>query len=129
MAGPRRAAQRVLRACHLAADRTVFAAVRGLLIGAIRLYRLTISPLLGPTCRFHPSCSAYGLDSIRVHGAAKGVLLTAWRLLRCNPFNLGGLDPVPARGQWRPDIHPDGRPRAAGLSGPGRTCSREPAAD
>ena len=85
--------------------------LRWLLIGVVGLYRLTISPLLPPTCRFHPSCSAYGLESLKVHGAAKGTLLTAWRVLRCNPWNLGGLDPVPPRGAWRPEINPDGTPR------------------
>lgn len=74
------------------------------LIAAIRGYQLAISPLLPPSCRFHPSCSAYGLESIRVHGAVKGVILGAWRVVRCNPWNDGGVDPVPARGRWRSDI-------------------------
>jgi putative membrane protein insertion efficiency factor len=100
----------VVRWIRLALDRTVFAAIRALLIGAIRVYRWTVSPLLGPTCRFHPSCSAYGLEAITVHGAAKGVALTGWRLLRCNPWNLGGIDPVPDRGHWRPRVDRVGRP-------------------
>lgn len=87
------------------------APVRWVLIGLVWLYRLTVSPLLPPTCRFHPSCSAYGLQALKVHGAAKGSVLAAWRVLRCNPWNLGGLDPVPRRGAWRPDIWPDGRVR------------------
>ena len=85
--------------------------IRSLLIGLIWVYRHTISPMLPPTCRYHPSCSAYGFESLQVHGAAKGALLTGWRVLRCNPFSRGGLDPVPAKGAWRPDIHPDGTPR------------------
>ena len=85
--------------------------IRSLLLGLIWVYRHTISPILPPTCRYHPSCSAYGFESLQVHGAAKGVLLTGWRVLRCNPFSRGGLDPVPAKGAWRPDIHPDGTPR------------------
>ena len=85
-------------------------AALGLLFG----YRYTISPILPPTCRFHPSCSAYTLRSVQVHGLAKGVALGVWRLLRCNPWNAGGLDPVPPRGAWRAEIHPDGTPRDAG---------------
>lgn len=85
--------------------------IRSLLLGLIWVYRHTISPILPPTCRYHPSCSAYGFEALQVHGAAKGTALTAWRVLRCNPFTPGGLDPVPPRGAWRPDIHPDGTPR------------------
>ena len=90
--------------------------IRSLLLGAIWVYRHTISPMLPPTCRYHPSCSAYGFQALQVHGAAKGTVLTAWRVLRCNPFTPGGLDPVPARGSWRPDIHTDGTPRVTGSS-------------
>lgn len=90
--------------------------IRALLLGLIWTYRHTISPMLPPTCRYHPSCSAYGFEALQVHGAAKGTVLTAWRVLRCNPFTDGGLDPVPARGAWRPDIHPDGTPRVTGTS-------------
>lgn len=92
------------------------APARWVLIGLITAYRFTVSPIIGPTCRFHPSCSAYGLECIKVHGATKGTLLAAWRILRCNPWNLGGLDPVPTRGHWRPDINPDGTPRAEGAT-------------
>ena len=87
--------------------------VRSLLIGFVWIYRHTISPILPPTCRYHPSCSAYGFQALQVHGAVKGTALTAWRVLRCNPFTDGGLDPVPPRGAWRPEIHPDGTPRVA----------------
>jgi putative membrane protein insertion efficiency factor len=67
-----------------------------LLLGLIRLYQLTFSRLLPPdTCRFYPSCSRYGFEAIQKHGAVKGSLLAAWRVLRCNPFNPGGYDPVP----------------------------------
>ena len=61
----------------------------------IHLYRWTIGPLLPKACRFHPSCSAYALDALRIHGPFKGLYLTARRLLRCHPFHPGGLDPVP----------------------------------
>ena len=58
-------------------------------------YRMFISPLLGPRCRFYPSCSAYALEAITVHGAARGGWLAVRRLGRCHPFHPGGLDPVP----------------------------------
>lgn len=90
--------------------------IRSLLLGLIWVYRHTISPMLPPTCRYHPSCSAYGFQALQVHGAAKGAVLAGWRVLRCNPFTPGGLDPVPAKGAWRPDINPDGTPRVAGPS-------------
>ena len=69
---------------------------RTLLLGFIRLYQLTLSRLLPPgTCRFYPSCSRYGFEAIQKHGAVRGSLLATWRVLRCNPFNPGGYDPVP----------------------------------
>jgi uncharacterized protein len=60
-------------------------------------YRLFISPLLGPRCRFYPSCSAYALEAVQVHGALRGSWLAVRRLSRCHPFHAGGLDPVPPR--------------------------------
>lgn len=67
-----------------------------LLLGVIRLYQLTLSRLMpADTCRFYPSCSRYGFEAIRKHGALKGGLMAAWRVLRCNPFTPGGYDPVP----------------------------------
>jgi len=70
-------------------------------MGLIRIYQRTISPLLGPVCRYYPSCSHYGYEAMSVHGAAKGTILTAWRILRCNPWSAGGIDEVPPRGRWR----------------------------
>lgn len=61
----------------------------------IRTYQLTISPLLGPRCRFYPTCSNYGLEAIRKYGAARGVWLACQRVCRCHPWHAGGIDPVP----------------------------------
>jgi putative membrane protein insertion efficiency factor len=61
----------------------------------IELYRLAISPLLGPCCRFSPSCSQYAQEAIRRHGPLRGAWLGLRRILRCHPFHPGGYDPVP----------------------------------
>ncbi len=82
---------RVLWACG--------APLRALLVGLIRLYRLTLSGWLGGQCRFYPSCSRYAEEAVVVHGAVRGSLLAAWRVLRCGPFTAGGVDPVPPR-RW-----------------------------
>ena len=71
------------------------AAVAALLLALISAYRRWISPLLGPRCRFIPSCSAYGLEAIRRHGPWRGGWLTLRRLGRCHPFTPCGCDPVP----------------------------------
>ncbi|MHC4547182.1 MAG: membrane protein insertion efficiency factor YidD [Planctomycetota bacterium] len=70
--------------------------MRRLLVGLVDLYRKLISPLLPPLCRFEPSCSQYAREALQRHGALKGALLAAWRVLRCNPLTKGGqYDPVP----------------------------------
>ena len=71
------------------------------LCGLIRLYQKFISPGLGRNCRFSPSCSQYGIEAIRTHGCVKGLLLTAWRIARCNPLGRWGYDPVPDKGRWK----------------------------
>jgi putative membrane protein insertion efficiency factor len=69
---------------------------RNILILLLMAYRKVISPLYGQVCRFFPSCSAYALEAITVHGAVKGSWLAAKRLARCHPWNAGGVDHVPA---------------------------------
>jgi putative membrane protein insertion efficiency factor len=76
----------------------VGAPARLLLVALVTAYRVLLGPLTGGRCRFHPSCSAYALEAIRVHGAVKGAALSAWRVLRCSPLSAGGLDPVPPKG-------------------------------
>lgn len=67
----------------------------------VRFYRKVLSPLIPPSCRFYPSCSAYAVESLTRHGALRGVYLTLRRLLKCGPWHPGGLDPVPHRFTFR----------------------------
>lgn len=71
------------------------AVLASLLRAVIRAYQLTISPLLGPACRFEPSCSEYAREALQRHGAGHGSMLAIRRLLRCHPFGSSGFDPVP----------------------------------
>jgi len=68
--------------------------LREVLILPIRLYQKVVSPLLPRSCKYHPSCSQYAIDALRTFGPVRGTVLAVWRLLRCNPFSLGGYDPV-----------------------------------
>ena len=104
---------------------------QNILIAFVKVYRLIVSPLYGNVCRYYPSCSAYGLEAITIHGALRGISLTVARLLRCHPWATGGLDPVPAGKRTfspgeepkimllnHPDlvlhqVHPDSTPRCA----------------
>jgi len=69
--------------------------IKALLIAPIRFYRYFLSPWLGRNCRFTPTCSAYAIQAIQVHGAFKGLGLALWRIVRCNPWSHAGHDPVP----------------------------------
>jgi putative membrane protein insertion efficiency factor len=69
--------------------------VKYLLIGFLRAYRALISPMYGQVCRYHPSCSAYALEAVTVHGSLRGSWLAARRVGRCHPWAAGGYDPVP----------------------------------
>ncbi len=66
------------------------------LIGVVKAYRLLLSPALGSSCRFEPTCSLYAIDALQMHGAMQGSYLTLKRIGRCHPWCQGGLDPVPA---------------------------------
>ena len=74
--------------------------IKKILIFPIRLYKKFISPLLGPHCRYVPTCSIYMIEAIETHGAVKGLILGTWRIIRCNPWSRGGYDPVPPKGMW-----------------------------
>ncbi|ENA35911.1 MULTISPECIES: membrane protein insertion efficiency factor YidD [Pseudomonas] len=69
--------------------------MKKVLIVLLRGYQLFISPMIGPRCRFYPSCSHYAIEALQTHGALRGSWLTIRRLLRCHPFHPGGIDPVP----------------------------------
>ncbi|MPZ64265.1 MAG: membrane protein insertion efficiency factor YidD [Pseudonocardiaceae bacterium] len=77
-----------------------------MLISALRFYQQWISSALPPTCRFYPSCSAYAVDALGVHGVLRGGWLTLRRLLRCGPWHPGGLDPVPPARDCATDVCP-----------------------
>ncbi len=67
-------------------------------IGAVRAYQWTLRPFIGANCRFWPSCSEYAVGALKEHGAVDGSVLAVRRILRCNPWNEGGVDPVPGTG-------------------------------
>ncbi len=74
-----------------------FFMLRSLAIAILTGYRWFVSPLLGPRCRFYPSCSCYAQTAIEMYGVRRGAWLAMRRLLRCHPWHIGGFDPVPAR--------------------------------
>jgi len=69
--------------------------IRDAIVLVIRFYQAALSPVFGGHCRFEPTCSNYFIQAVRARGAIHGTLLGLWRILRCNPFSRGGLDPVP----------------------------------
>jgi putative membrane protein insertion efficiency factor len=75
---------------------------RRVAVAPIKLYQAVISPALGERCRYYPSCSEYAVQAIQRFGILRGLVLAAWRLLRCNPFSSGGIDPVENQRLFRP---------------------------
>lgn len=75
--------------------------MKGFFIWLVELYRKYISPRKRPCCRFYPTCSAYAIEAFNEWGAIRGLFLTVWRILRCNPFCRGGIDNVPRRNASR----------------------------
>lgn len=86
---------------------------RNIAIAIMKVYRKLISPLYGEVCRYYPSCSRYSMEAYQQRGFLVGVVLTIWRLLRCNPFSGGGIDDVPTSNHTHFDISSRGfvRPR------------------
>lgn len=98
--------------------------MKHVLIAVMRAYRAVISPLYGQVCKYYPSCSAYALESLEVHGAAKGTWLAAKRLGSCHPWAAGGYDPVPgteAAREW--EAEQASKQQVGGAAG-GRTADR-----
>jgi putative membrane protein insertion efficiency factor len=96
---------------HLhAADalRAVPLAPRNLVLAFLTTYRAVVSPLYGDVCSYYPSCSAYAVGAVQQHGAVKGAGLSAWRILRCNPWSHGGVDDVPLHKNFRHALTPRG---------------------
>ena len=73
--------------------RWLSSAISKLMIGMVRIYQITLSPLLGNCCRFTPSCSQYFIDAVKKYGPIRGGFKGAYRIIRCNPFTAGGIDP------------------------------------
>ena len=93
-----------------------------LMVGLVKLYQLTLSPLLGPRCRYWPSCSSYTAEAIQVHGPFRGAWMAARRIARCHPGCKGGIDPVPggpseALCREDPELDEHFRPRSDGNGG------------
>ncbi|MBP5156410.1 MAG: membrane protein insertion efficiency factor YidD [Treponema sp.] len=91
-----------------------------MLVAPIRLYQLTLSPMMGDVCRFTPSCSHYAVEALQRHGPIKGLYLTVRRILRCNPWHEGGWDPVPGVQEARSQMVPPPQGSGALEREPGR---------
>lgn len=78
--------------------------IRKLLILLVRFYQKAISPMTGPHCKYHPTCSQYMIDALRMHGPLLGLLMGIARILRCNPFARGGIDYVPLKFSLRKNL-------------------------
>jgi putative membrane protein insertion efficiency factor len=80
--------------------------IREVLLAPLHLYRRVISPAMRPHCRYHPSCSEYAVEAVREYGVIRGGVLAAWRVVRCNPWSPGGVDPVARQTLFRPHVTP-----------------------
>jgi putative membrane protein insertion efficiency factor len=80
----------------------VNALIRFVAVAPIRVYQKLISPMLGPRCKYYPSCSEYAVQAITKFGILRGLVLAGWRVLRCNPWSHGGVDPVEDQRLFRP---------------------------
>jgi uncharacterized protein len=85
---------------------------RTVVLAPIRLYQRFVSPSLPRRCKYYPTCSAYAVDAIRELGVLRGLIVAAWRLLRCNPFSHGGYDPIEARTIFPLESSAPARPHA-----------------
>ena len=79
----------------------ILAGMREIFLLPVHIYRKWVSPMLGPHCKYYPTCSAYALTAVRKHGIIYGSALAIWRLLRCNPWSKGGIDYVPEKKFWQ----------------------------
>ena len=80
--------------------------MRYVLIAAVKVYQMLLSPLLGANCRFHPTCSAYSVEALQVHGAWRGLVLSIKRISKCHPWGASGYDPVPPQNPPSKPTHP-----------------------
>ena len=93
---------------------------------AVRGYQLIVSPWFGPSCRYYPSCSAYAVTALHRHGGLRGTVLAAWRVLRCNPWSDGGVDPVPELHDPMPWSRGRARGRTLGMATGGARTNDAP---
>lgn len=76
--------------------------MKSIFLAPIRLYQRVLSPMMPARCKYHPSCSEYAVQAIRMHGVMRGLVLAGWRILRCNPLSNGGIDPVENQRLFKP---------------------------
>ena len=123
MLDPTAAVVRSPKSAAAAAGSFIWNLPRNILILLLLAYRKVVSPLYGQVCRFFPSCSAYALEAVTVHGAVKGSWLAARRLARCHPWNAGGVDHVPAGHREWPENQ---TPRIVVLNNPDKYLAAQP---
>jgi putative membrane protein insertion efficiency factor len=80
--------------------------VKAIFLAPIRLYQRILSPVMPARCKYHPTCSEYAAQAIRMHGVMRGLVLAGWRILRCNPLSNGGIDPVENQRLFKPKARP-----------------------